>query len=50
MRLRGIIPPVVTPLTSDQELDLPGLRKHIDLMLAKGVHGILDFRTLIERS
>lgn len=26
MQLRGIIPPVVTPMTADQELDLPGLR------------------------
>jgi hypothetical protein len=26
MLLRGIIPPVVTPMTADQELDLPGRR------------------------
>ena len=45
MRLRGIIPPVVTPMTPDQELDLPGLRKLIDLMLAKGVHGIFVLGT-----
>ena len=46
MTLRGIIPPVVTPMTADQELDLPGLRKLIDLMLAKGVHGIFVPATL----
>jgi 4-hydroxy-tetrahydrodipicolinate synthase len=45
MKLRGIIPPVVTPMTADQELDLPGLRKHIDLMLARGVHGIFVLGT-----
>lgn len=45
MKLRGIIPPVVTPLTADQELDLPGLRKHIDLMLNRGVHGIFVLGT-----
>ncbi len=45
MRLRGIIPPVVTPMTADQEVDLPGLRKHIDLMLARGVHGIFVLGT-----
>jgi 4-hydroxy-tetrahydrodipicolinate synthase len=45
MRLRGIIPPVVTPMTADQELDLPGLRKHIDFMLARGVHGIFVLGT-----
>jgi 4-hydroxy-tetrahydrodipicolinate synthase len=37
-------------MTAEQDVDLPGLRKHIDLMLAKGVHGILNFRTLSERS
>lgn len=45
MKLHGIIPPVVTPLTADQELDLTGLRRHIDLMLAKGVHGIFVLGT-----
>lgn len=45
MALHGIIPPVVTPMTADQELDLPGLRKLIDLMLAKGVHGIFVLGT-----
>ena len=45
MKLRGIIPPVVTPFTADQELDLPGLRKHIDFMLARGVHGIFVLGT-----
>jgi 4-hydroxy-tetrahydrodipicolinate synthase len=45
MKLRGIIPPVVTPFTPDQELDFPGLRRHIDLMLARGVHGIFVLGT-----
>lgn len=45
MRLHGIIPPVVTPMTADHELDLPALKKHIDLMLARGVHGIFVLGT-----
>lgn len=45
MKLHGIIPPVVTPMTPDQELDLPRLRSHIDFMLAKGVHGIFVLGT-----
>src|SRR3954454_16206390 len=45
MKLRGIIPPIVTPMTADQEVDLPGMRKLIDLMLAKGVHGIFVLGT-----
>jgi 4-hydroxy-tetrahydrodipicolinate synthase len=45
MTLRGIIPPVVTPFTPDQELDLAALRRHIDFMLARGVHGIFVLGT-----
>jgi 4-hydroxy-tetrahydrodipicolinate synthase len=45
MDLRGIIPPVVTPFRADESLDLGTLRKHIDLMLAKGVDGIFVLGT-----
>lgn len=45
LQLRGIIPPVVTPMTASQDVDLAGLRKHIDFMLAKGVHGIFVLGT-----
>jgi 4-hydroxy-tetrahydrodipicolinate synthase len=44
-KLHGIIPPVVTPMTADQDIDLDGLRRHIDHMLAKGVHGIFVLGT-----
>jgi len=43
--LKGIIPPVVTPFTAEQELDLPRLKSHIDYMLSKGVHGIFVLGT-----
>ncbi|MFO0797518.1 MAG: 4-hydroxy-tetrahydrodipicolinate synthase [Gemmataceae bacterium] len=45
MQLRGIIPPVVTPMTADQELDLPGLRAGIDYQLSHGVHGVFVLGT-----
>lgn len=45
MNLRGIIPPAVTPMTADHELDLPGLRAHIDWLLGHGVHGIFVLGT-----
>ncbi len=45
MRLRGIIPPVVTPFTADQELDLANLRTHIDFLINHGVHGIFVLGT-----
>jgi len=45
MKLAGIIPPVITPFTADQELDLPRLRQHIDWQLSRGVHGIFVLGT-----
>src|SRR5262245_60675324 len=45
MQLRGIIPPVVTPMTASQEVDLPGLKRHIDWQLDRGVHGIFVLGT-----
>jgi 2-dehydro-3-deoxy-D-pentonate aldolase len=38
--LTGIIPPIVTPLISNTELDLPGLKNLIDHILGGGVHGV----------
>ena len=43
--LHGIIPPVVTPFLADESLDLPGLKRHIDHMLAHRVHGIFVLGT-----
>ena len=45
MPLQGIIPPVVTPFLADESLDLPGLRAHIDCMIAHRVHGIFVLGT-----
>src|SRR4051812_1211114 len=45
MNLRGIIPPVVTPMNTDESLDLDGLRRHIDFMLGCRVHGIFVLGT-----
>lgn len=38
--LKGIIPPIVTPLKSDSELDEKGLKNLIDHILGGGVHGV----------
>jgi 4-hydroxy-tetrahydrodipicolinate synthase len=40
LELRGIIPPLATPFTSDGELDLAALQREVALVLAAGVHGI----------
>src|SRR5437588_11570394 len=48
MNLHGIIPPVVTPMRADEELDLDRLRKLIDHLIARGVHGIFVLGTTSE--
>ena len=45
MKIHGIIPPVVTPFKSDESLDLPRLKQHIDWLIARGVHGIFVLGT-----
>jgi dihydrodipicolinate synthase/N-acetylneuraminate lyase len=38
--LKGIIPPIVTPLLSNNEIDGEGLKKLIEHLISGGVHGI----------
>ncbi len=38
--IRGIFPPVVSPFTADEELDLPAFRDEIRYMLSLGVTGL----------
>jgi 4-hydroxy-tetrahydrodipicolinate synthase len=45
MRVRGIIPPVVTPMTPDEDVDYPRLCQVIDHQIAAGVHGIFVLGT-----
>jgi dihydrodipicolinate synthase/N-acetylneuraminate lyase len=43
--MRGIIPPMVTPLKSRDELDVAGLERLIEHILAGGVHGLFILGT-----
>src|SRR5437763_4099074 len=45
MRIQGIIPPVITPMKANEDLDLPRLRSFIDHQIANGVHGIFVLGT-----
>ena len=38
--LHGIIPPLVTPFTDDEEIDADALRREVRYMLDAGVHGL----------
>jgi 4-hydroxy-tetrahydrodipicolinate synthase len=43
--MRGIIPPLVTPLRARDELDIPGLERLVEHVLSGGVHGIFVLGT-----
>ena len=45
VQLRGIVPPLVTPLVGQDELDQPGLQRLIAHVLAGGVHGLFILGT-----
>jgi dihydrodipicolinate synthase/N-acetylneuraminate lyase len=40
-RFAGIMPPLVTPLTEDGQLDEPGLRRFVEYVVGGGVHGVV---------
>jgi 4-hydroxy-tetrahydrodipicolinate synthase len=45
MEIRGIIPPVATPMQANEDLDLPRLRWFLDHLIASGVHGVFVLGT-----
>lgn len=44
-RYSGIVPPLITPLKSQNELDIPGLERLIEYILDGGVHGLFILGT-----
>ena len=46
MALKGIIPPIGTPVTSDEEVDEKCLRNLVDYLITGGVHGIFANGTM----
>ncbi|MDQ3667934.1 MAG: dihydrodipicolinate synthase family protein [Acidobacteriota bacterium] len=46
MKLRGIIPPIGTPLTSDERVDEAGLRRLVRYLIGAGVHGVFANGTM----
>ena len=43
--LRGIVPPMVTPLQDRDTLDVAGMERLIEHILAGGVHGLFPLGT-----
>src|SRR5262245_41674277 len=45
MNLKGIIPPVATPMQANEDLDLPRLKWFLDRLIDAGVHGVFVLGT-----
>ena len=45
IEIRGIIPPVATPMLDNEDLDIPRFRWFLDHLLRNGVHGIFVLGT-----
>lgn len=45
VELKGIIPPILTPMNADETINLEELRNQIERMIEGGVHGIFPFGT-----
>lgn len=45
MQIRGIIPPVATPMQANEDLDLPRFKWFLDHLITNGVHGVFVLGT-----
>src|SRR5437879_5106421 len=45
LAIRGIVPPVATPMRDNEDLDLPRLRWFLDHLIENGVHGVFVLGT-----
>ena len=45
MQIRGIIPPVATPMQANEDLDLPRFHWFLDHLINAGVHGVFVLGT-----
>ena len=45
VELKGIIPPIITPMHEDESINVPELRRQVDRMIENGVHALFPFGT-----
>jgi len=43
--IKGIIPPIITPMNEDESINVPVLRRQVDRQIENGVHAIFCFGT-----
>lgn len=44
VEIKGIIPPILTPMNDDESINVAELRNQVDRMIEGGVHGSLPIR------
>ena len=45
IELKGIIPPIITPMNEDESINVAELRRQVDRMIEGGVHALFPFGT-----
>ena len=45
IEIRGIIPPIITPMNGDESVNVAELRNQVNRMIEGGVHGLFPFGT-----
>lgn len=45
IEIKGIIPPVITPMHADESINFPELRRQVDRQIENGVHALFCFGT-----
>ena len=45
IELKGIIPPIITPMNEDESVNVAELRRQVDRMIEGGVHALFPFGT-----
>ncbi|HKM34314.1 MAG TPA: 4-hydroxy-tetrahydrodipicolinate synthase [Lachnospiraceae bacterium] len=45
IELKGIIPPIITPMHEDESINVAELRRQVDRMIENGVHALFPFGT-----
>jgi len=40
LKIRGIIPPMITPFDKDEKVDCQAIKKMVDFLIKEGVHGV----------
>lgn len=44
-KIKGIIPPIITPMNADESINEDELRRQVNRLIAAGVHGLFPFGT-----